>query len=284
LKPNHSIFQKAAQKAHLPTFFLPSPPPNLSPMNFLKQLNQRNPVLYYFGWIYFLGGIFAAILSLTTDTIVLGINAWIKPMKFFFSIWIFVWTMAWFLRHLENKRAVRRYTVMVVIVMIIEQVIITWQAANGRLSHFNIDTPLYQALFYIMGAAITVLTAWTGVIGFYFFKQKTFSSTMAYIWGIRLGIVLFVIFSFEGGIMASRLAHTVGAPDGGPGLPIVNWSTQYGDLRIAHFVGIHALQVLPLFGYYVTRKVRTVQIFAAVYFAVTAFMLIMAFRKLPVIS
>jgi hypothetical protein len=253
-------------------------------MKLLNQLRQRNPVLYYFGWIYFLGGILCIIFTQTSDTIVLGINAFIKPMKFFFSIWIFCWTMAWFLEYLEKKRAVRNYTWAVVVVMIIEQVIITWQAANGRLSHFNITTPFYRSMFILMGVAIVVITAWTGVIGYYFFKQKRFSVPMTYIWGIRLGILLFVLFAFEGGIMARRLSHTVGAPDGGPGLPIVNWSTQYGDLRIAHFIGIHALQILPLFGYYIARSNRSIQLFAAGYFIVTAFLFYQAFRQSPLLS
>lgn len=252
-------------------------------MNFFKELARRNPVLYYFGWIYFLGGLWCIIMTQASDTVVLGINAWIKPMKFFFSIWIFCWSMAWFMEHLNNRRVVRIYTWAVVVVMIIEQVIITWQAANGRLSHFNITTVFHRSLFIVMGIAIATLTVWTGVIGYHFYKQKQYTVPMPYIWGIRLGIVLFVIFSFEGGIMASRLSHTVGAVDGGPGLPIVNWSNQYGDLRVAHFIGIHSLQFLPLFGYYLAKTSRQVKIFTVGYFIVTMFLFIQAFLRMPVI-
>ena len=76
-------------------------------MNFLNELKRRNPVLYYFGWIYFAGGIICILLTQTTDIVVLGINAFIKPTKFFLSIWIFCWTMGWYLEYLDNKRRVR---------------------------------------------------------------------------------------------------------------------------------------------------------------------------------
>ena len=83
--------------------------------------------------------------------------------------------------------------------------------------------------------------------------------------------------------MAAQLAHTIGAPDGGPGLPVVNWSRQYGDLRVAHFIGIHSLQVIPVFGYYVAKSNRSVQLFAAGYFILTVFLFIQAFRQIPVL-
>jgi hypothetical protein len=173
---------------------------------------------------------------------------------------------------------------MVVLVMSYELFVITWQAAHGRLSHFNTSTLLYQVLFIVMGAAISLLVGWTGYIGYLFFRQKHFSVPMPYIWGIRLGIIVFVIFSFEGGIMASHLAHTVGAPDGGPGIGLFNWSRAHGDLRIAHFIGVHALQVLPLFGFYIAKNIRTVQVFTALYLIITALLFAQAMKGIPAIK
>jgi hypothetical protein len=56
--------------------------------------------------------------------------------------------------------------------------------------------------------------------------------------------------------MIVRGAHGVGAPDGGPGLPVVNWSTTAGDLRAAHALALHGVQVLPLLGAVLSRTRR----------------------------
>jgi hypothetical protein len=254
-------------------------------IEFLSELKKRNAILFRFGWLCLLGVLVCMILyQRDTGFFVAGVNAWLKPLKFFFSVAIFSWTIAWYLHYLGKPGKTKAYTWMVVIVMSFELFVITWQAANGRLSHFNISTALYAALFNAMGIAITVLTAWTAYIAYLFFKNKPTGLSATYLWGIRLGLIFFVIFSFEGGIMAQRLAHTVGNVDGSPGLPLLNWSRVYGDLRVAHFFGIHSLQVLPLVGHYLCTRKWQVLLFAALYFLFVVVLLVQALYKIPFIS
>src|SRR5262245_45035017 len=91
-------------------------------------------------------------LSLVDPAEILGIDRWIKPMKFFISIAIFLWTIAVYLHFLKgNKIFAQRISWGTITVMIIEMTIITGQAARGTTSHFNNSTPLNSALFAIMG-------------------------------------------------------------------------------------------------------------------------------------
>jgi hypothetical protein len=250
-------------------------------MYFINELKRRNPVLFWYGALNFIAALICIGLWQNTDIVVNGINAFIKPFKFFISIAIFCWTMGWILYYLQMPSRVSVYNNIAIVVFTIESVIISWQAANGRLSHFNTSAPLYLWLFRIMGIAIVTITLWTGYIGVLFFRKKDFDIPAHYVWGIRLGIIFFVLFALEGGVMAAFLRHTVGGDDSGKGLPVVNWNRQHGDLRIAHFLGMHSLQVLPVFAYYAASNSRSVFVFSILYAGLVVAVLVQALMDLP---
>lgn len=250
----------------------------------IATLKSRNAVLYGFGLICLISSGICLVLAGITTTQVMGINAFVKPIKFFVSIWIFCWTMGWYTGLLPQRRNVAVYNWVVVVTMTLELVIITGQAALGKLSHFNFSSAFDGLLFGVMGTAITLFTLWTAYIGYLFFLLKTTSIPPTYLWGIRLGILLFVVFAFEGFAIVANSAHTVGAPDGGPGLPATNWSTDHGDLRVAHFFGMHALQLIPLFGYYMARRPWQVMLLAVGYCICVTLLLTQALAGKPLLA
>lgn len=257
--------------------------PGVSSMSLIKEAKRRNPTLFYYGILNVIAAIICIILIQTTTTTVNNINAFIKPFKFFISIAIFCFTVGWMFYYLNDPKKVKAFNIMAVIVFTYETFVITWQAANGRLSHFNTTTPLYGLLFTFMGIAIMVLTLWTAYFGYLFFKKKDLNIPRPYLWGIRLGILFFVVFALEGGIMAQALKHTVGGDDSGKGLPLVNWNREHGDLRIAHFLGMHTLQIFPLFGYFFAKTSKAVIVFALVYAVLVIAVLIQALMGLPLL-
>lgn len=249
--------------------------------HFLAALALRNAPLYYFGWGCLAGALGCAVLAQAGGPQVAGLNAWVKPFKFFVSIAVFAWTMGWYLAYLGPRPAVALYTWAVVAALGFELLVIAGQAARGQGSHFNVGTAGSAALFAAMGVVISILTLWTAYIGILFCQAPLPGLPPAYAWAIRLGIGLFVVFAFEGGLMGARLAHTVGGPDGGPGLPLLNWSTRHGDLRVAHFVGMHALQVLPLLAWYGRLALRTTALLAALYAVLALAVLGLALQGRP---
>lgn len=253
------------------------------PGKFLHTLRMRNAALYYFGWLCWAGAMISFILLWTTSTQVAGISAAIKPFKFFLSIAVAVWTLGWLTAHLTRRRAMRQYTWATIGAMGIELIIICVQAARGRMSHFNVATPADALLFQIMGIAITVFTVWTAVIAGHFFRHYDRHLPKAYLWGIRLGLMAFVLFAFEGGIMGALLRHTVGSADSPNGLPFLNWSTQHGDLRTAHFFGLHSLQVLPIAGWLLQNRFTALLWFAGIYLGIICLILVIALKDLPLL-
>lgn len=234
--------------------------------------------MFWFGLANVLATVLLITLSIARPVEFGGTNAWFKPIKFAASTAILCLSMAVFTSYLPKDRGISIFNWTIVITLAFEVIYIAFQAARGQASHFNLSTPLYSTLYSLMAIAATVATIAVAYIGWRFFTTSFPDLPVAYVWAIRLGFVLFVIFSFEGFAMGSKLAHGVGGDDGGPGIPFLNWSVTHGDLRIAHFFGMHALQVLPILAWLFFKDVKWTFITFAIYTFLAVFVLVQALR------
>ena len=276
----------------------------------LSELRHRDPLLFWTGAAMLLLLLVVTLISISDTRQILGLNPWIKPMKFMTSIAVFLWTVAWFMPDTVpprpvvsgfsridkspvvsgfsriDKRQIVRWTI--ASSMVIEIAMIVLQAARGTTSHFNVRSPFDGIVFAIMGIAIAFSTM-AMVLFLAIIRRDTPPRRAGYLWGIRLGVALFLLASLEGALIVGNNAHSFPGPDGGRGLPFVNWSTDQGDLRVAHFFGMHAMQALPLLGFLLdrtgTRAARTL-VFATsiLWLAIAGGLLFMAFNGRPLVS
>ncbi len=232
-----------------------------------------------------------ALIAPFDSRLVTGINPWIKPMKFAISIAIFLATIAWYTSELQHRRRDRaRITRTILGSMLIEIVCIVGQAARGTTSHFNQSSAFDAAIFLLMGTAITVNTVAVAAM-LWLLRRDTPPPRAGYLWGVRLGLALCVLGSLLGFVIVANNGHSVPGPDGGAGLPFVNWSVDRGDLRIAHFIGLHALQALPFLGAVLDRSVaapaartRVVSAAAVVWLALIGATLSLAVGGRPLVA
>ncbi|MEM1328236.1 MAG: hypothetical protein AAGI23_19940 [Bacteroidota bacterium] len=250
-------------------------------MDLILELKARNEILFYFGFANLVAAVLFLILSFSNPLEAVGTNAWHKPIKFALSTLILSWSLAWYVGYLDASSDLNVANWIIVVTLGFEVVYIALQASRGELSHYNESTPFHAAMFSSMALAATIATLTIGYIGLKFYATSFPNLPDSYVWAIRLGIVLFVIFSFEGFVMGANSGHTVGAKDGGAGIPFLNWSVTHGDLRIAHFVGMHALQVLPLLALLVLRDLRLTIVAAVVYGLLAIFVFVQATRGRP---
>lgn len=195
------------------------------------------------------------VLMVFDDRQITGVNIWLKPAKFAISISVYLFTMAWLLGALRRPRWLLAIIAGVIIAaMTTEQLLITLQAARGTTSHYNNATPFDAAVFSLMGLGVAA-NSLAAAAALVLFSLTSADRRPAYFWGIRFGLVLFLLGSAQGFVMIANGGHTVGAPDGGPGIGLLAWSATHGDLRITHFVGIHAIQALPFTGWLLDRQI-----------------------------
>lgn len=238
-------------------------------LSLLRQGFRINPLLTMSG-ILLLFVLAGTLLGLLVDhRVITGVAAWIKPAKFAISLSVYTFTFLWLLSFIQgHRRLVSLVANVTALVALVEITIISVQVIRGTTSHFNVSTPLDADLFSLMGTGATVLWIMGAIVALLLLRQRMSDPTFA--WSLRLGVLLSLIGMAMAFLMTQPTAlqlaalhagqavktigaHSVGVADGGPGLPLLGWSTVGGDLRIPHFIGLHALQVLPLLGWFLSR-------------------------------
>jgi energy-converting hydrogenase Eha subunit F len=209
---------------------------------------------------------------LVDPRVITGAPAWLKPLKFAVSTAVYSLTLAWIFTYLSDWPRLRRVMGWTTaIVFVLEVALIDTQAWRGTTSHFNAATVLDRTIFAIMGVAIVLQTLVSVAVVVALWRQRFADRALG--WALRFGMALTILGAITGPLMTRPTpeqvaelragkpltivgAHTVGGPDGGPGLPVTGWSREHGDVRVAHFIGLHAVQVLALFALALGRSRR----------------------------
>ncbi|WP_186417080.1 ABA4-like family protein [Bosea sp. CS1GBMeth4] len=227
-----------------------------------------------------------------------GVDTWIKPLKFEISVAVYLLTLAVVLPLAgERFRAswAGRYIVWPVIVPIILEVLyIAWRASRLEASHYNRDDWLGIALYAVMGIGAVIFTVAPGLLAYGLARRDAAPMPEIVRWSLVVGLALTCVFGLASGaiLSSSPSGHYVGAvPQAHPTIPFLGWSLTVGDLRVAHFLGLHALQIIPAVGLALrlaTRRSRlgllALATVSAAYAAVTATALVAALQGRPLLG
>jgi hypothetical protein len=251
------------------TSTLPERRPRIpNPRVIARRAWETNRPLAFVGTLMLLTLAVALVGIFVDPRVVTGAPAWLKPAKFAVSISIYSFTLLWLLTFVRGRpRLVRLVSWATAIGLGVEMALIAGAALLGTTSHFNVGT-LANGIVWGAMAFFIVLTWTMGLLAAVLLLLQRLSGP-AFAWGLRLGLIVSLVGMAVAFFMTTPTpeqlaaaeagegmqvvgAHSVGVKDGGPGLPILGWSTEGGDLRVPHFFGLHALQVLPLIGWLVS--------------------------------
>lgn len=241
-----------------------------TPPTLLRNAWAFNPTLTFLLVAMIITSVLGFIGMVADPRTVLNAPTWAKTTKFSISVVFYSATLLWMLTFIKGRPRLANFLGTAIGgILLFEMGAIILQGARAQAMHFNVSTPFDATLWGLMTITIFVLyfinLIGAGALLF------TRIADPALAWGLRLGFLVMVIGMTQGFLMPgpnddqlARLqagrkvdligAHTVGAPDGGPGLPLVGWSTTHGDLRIGHFVGLHGMQAIPVLGFLISRR------------------------------
>lgn len=219
------------------------------PVRFIAELDDRQRTLANYGFALLTIALLLLVLQLLDPRLLNGVNVWVKPVKFLVSISVFSLTAAWFFGYIRPERRgalLMRATVWVLIVMgSFELLWIGWQASQGLNSHFNNSSAFFAIMYALMGLSAVLLVGTTLPLAWEICRRPATGVRPDFAAAIVIGLLLtFVLGGGLGGYMSVQPGHAIGAEGGH--VPVFGWNRSGGDLRVAHFLGIHAQQALPI--------------------------------------
>lgn len=276
----------------------------------IKKSFAQNPLLTLFGFAMIVTTIATLIGIVVDHRVTTGVPAWMKPAKFAISSSVYSFTLLWMLGFIQgHKRSVSIIANVIAIGFFVEMLLIIGQVVRGTTSHFNFSTLFDSAVYITMAVFITLVWCMTFVAAILLLLQRMPNPVFA--WSLRLGILLSLVgmavaffmtlpttmqlTALHAGTHLPYIgAHSVGVTDGGLGIPFLGWSTVGGDLRIPHFVGLHALQVIPFVGWllmllqtrmlHIGHKVALLWTFSMSYLGVIALLTWQALRAQSIVA
>lgn len=184
--------------------------------------------------------------SINDQRLIRDVGVWVKPMKFMAATSLFALTTVWVLKvansHVEHSQAFIWITALLVSTSLFEVVYISYQASQGAASHYNVSDPFHAFMFGVMGIAAVGLTASQAWLAWEIWQEQRGSAMSVETLGVIMGLVLTFVLSTISGFMLGG-----NQPPAGQGLPLVGWHF-FKDIRPAHFLGVHAQQLIPLWG------------------------------------
>ncbi|NIK54456.1 hypothetical protein [Kribbella shirazensis] len=195
---------------------------------------------------------------------ILNESVWLKPFKFSISFVLYGATLAWLLSKLRKAKRFGWWTGTVfALTGVVDVGFIAVQAARGTFSHFNANTDTFnQVGQQVFMSGVIGLFGASLVVAIMLLFQRVGDAPLNRV--IRVGIGLAVtgmaiafylvgansqheqVTDAYGNPVTLGGSHGIGVEAGGPGMPLTHWSTVGGDLRIPHFVGLHAIHFLLL--------------------------------------
>jgi hypothetical protein len=225
-----------------------------SPANLLSRLfrefGERNKLLTVSGILFLLAGVLTTVLVFVDPRLLDDSPLWLKPTKFFISMGIYFFTVAWILGDglaAAQPKYAARFAAWTLVVGVAELTIICAQAIRGVRSHYNTASVLDDVLYKAMGVFI-VLNLFL-FIDLWRRWRKTASGSPVYLLAASYGNLLFVVTGFLAMYMSALPWSRVGLHDSATLVPVTGWNQAGGDLRISHFFGIHGIQLFLIFGH-----------------------------------